>query len=229
MKKLTLILPILIAAFGTSPAEAGTVSAVQTADGTPFAWRLIIGTNLSATTGWSFVVGSQDVELDALGIFDQGADGLEDAHRVGLWTNGGTLLASATVPSGTGGTLVGSYRYTSVAPLTLSAGQTYVLGAYFGPVADVCGSACGDAQLAFGTETFAPGITFVQSRQNVSRPGAGSLAFPNLDAEVAGAFFGPNFLLTAADPIVTPEPASMGIAGLALVALLAGAYRRNCF
>jgi hypothetical protein len=106
--------------------------------------------------GLSFLAGSQDLEVDALGIFDQDGDGLEDAHPTGIWTSGGTLLAQVTVSPGTGGNLVASYRYASIAPLTLAAGQTYVLRAYFGPVVDRCGSACGDAQLAFGTETFAP-------------------------------------------------------------------------
>jgi hypothetical protein len=69
-----------------------------------------------------------------------------------------------------------------------------------------------------------PGITYVQSRQNRSIIGAGSLAFPDLDAQVAKGFFGPNFLLTPADPAPKPEPASMGLAGLGIVALLAGAF-----
>jgi hypothetical protein len=64
-----------------------------------------------------------------------------------------------------------------------------VLGAYFGPVVDRCGAACSDAQLVFGTETFAPGITYVQLRQNLSIIGAGALAFPDLDAQVAQGFF----------------------------------------
>jgi uncharacterized repeat protein (TIGR01451 family) len=171
---------------------------VQTANGTPFTWRSIIGADQSATIGWSFSVGAVSLQLTALGIYDHNGDGIEDAHPVGIWTAAGALLAQATVPAGTAGTLVGSYRYVTVAPLTLSAGQTYVVGTYFGPVIDRCGSACGDASLVFGTETFDPRITFLQSRQNRAIIGGGSLAFPNLDAGVAGgAFFGPNFLLVS--------------------------------
>jgi hypothetical protein len=135
---------------------ASATAAVETPNGTSLTWRGIIGADRSAATGWSFLAGSQDLEVDALGIFDQDGDGLEDAHPTGIWTSGGTLLAQVTVSPGTGGNLVASYRYASLAPLTLAAGQTYVLGAYFGPVVDRCGSACGDAQLVFGTETFAP-------------------------------------------------------------------------
>lgn len=229
MKKTVLVLLTLLAGFGATRADAGPVPAVETTSGSSFAWRDIIGANQSATTGWSFKIGSQDLELDALGLFDLDANGLEDAHPVGIWTSGGTLLRQVTVPSGTGGTLVGSYRYAAVAPLNLTAGQTYFLGAYFGPVVDRCGSACGDPQLVFGAETFAPGITFLLSQQTRAIIGPGSLAFPGLDAEIPQGFFGPNFQLTAADPrdpAATPEPASLGLAGLGIGALLVSASWR---
>jgi len=193
-----LLILSLLAGFGASRAEASTVPAVQTANGNSATWRLIIGANQSATIGWSFSVGAVSVQLTALGIYDHNGDGIEDAHPVGIWTAAGALLAQATVPAGTAGTLVGSYRYVTVAPpLTLSAGQTYVVGAYFGPVIDRCDSACGDASLYSGLETYDPRITFLQSRQNQSIGGGGSLAFPDLNAGVTEGFFGPNFLLAS--------------------------------
>jgi hypothetical protein len=188
-----LSLPIVL---GAPRAEAATVPAVQTANGTAVNWRNFIGANQSASVGWSFSVGAQDQEVVALGIYDAGMVGLADAHAVGIWTSGGTLLAQAFVPSGTAGTLVGSYRYTAIAPLTLTAGQTYFVGTYFGPVPDQCGSACGDVLLYSGPETYAPGIAFLQARQTLPAAGAGSLAFPNLNAGIPEGVFGPNFLLT---------------------------------
>jgi hypothetical protein len=124
---------------------------------------------------------------------------------------------------------LGSYRYESVAPLTLTAGQTYFVGAHFAPVVDRCGRACGDSLLAFGSETYAPGVTFLNATQSLPVIGDGPLVFPNLDAGIAGeGFFGPNFLLTTVDPIAAPEPASLGLAGLGIGVLLAGAFRRSC-
>ncbi len=189
-----LSLPIVL---GALRAEAATVPAVQTANGSSVNWRNFIGAGQSANVGWSFSVGAQDQEIEALGIYDDGVDGMADAHAVGIWTSSGTLLAQATVPSGTAGTLVGSYRYTAIPPLTLTAGQTYVVGTYFGPVLDVCGSACGDVLLYSGTESYAPGITFLQSRQTLAALGPGSLAVPTVDAGVPEGVFGPNFLLVA--------------------------------
>ena len=192
-----LLILSLLTGFGASRAEAGTVPAVQTANGDSATWRNIIGADQSATIGWSFSVGAVS-ELTALGIYDHDGDGIEDAHPVGIWTAAGALLAQATVPVGTAGTLVGSYRYVTLAsPLTLSAGQTYVVGAYFGPVSNICGSACGDVSLFRGTETYDPRITFLQSRQNRSINGGGPLAFPDIDAGVSEGFFGPNFLLVS--------------------------------
>jgi len=80
MKKTNFVLLALLAGLGGIHADAGTVPAVETTDGTAFTWRLVIGADQSATMGWSFVVGSQNLELNALGIYDQGADGLQTSH-----------------------------------------------------------------------------------------------------------------------------------------------------
>jgi hypothetical protein len=227
MKNLAVVLLPLLACFGALRAHAGTtVAALQTTNGTAFTWRNIIGANQSATIGWSFQVGAEDLELDALGIFDLDGDGLDDAHPVGIWTSGGALLSQVTVPAGTTGTLVGGYRYESVTPITLIAGSTYFIGTYFGPVVDRCGTACGDASLAFGSETYAPGITFLLSNQTRAIIGAGTLTFPNLDAQIAQGFFGPNFLLSAPSAATTPEPASLWFAALGIAATLIRAFRR---
>jgi len=198
MRTIVAVLVAFLISSAVSGVQATTVAAVQTASGSSVNWRGTIGANQSATIGWSFTVGAQDVELDALGFYDDGADGNVDAHAVGIWTSAGALLAQATVSAGTASTLVGSYRYAAVTPVTLLAGQTYVIGTYFGPVVDLCsGSACGDVLLYSGSETYNPRISFAQSRQTIAVAGAGSLAFPNVDAGVAQGFFGPNFLLAA--------------------------------
>ena len=193
---------LLLLGFGAHGAGAATVPAVLTTSGNSNSWRLTIGANQSATIGWAFSVGAQALEVDALGMYDNNADGMLDAHPVGLWNSSGTLLAQATVPAGTAATRVGSYRYVAIAPVTLAAGQTYVIGAYFAPVVDICGGACGDVSLSGGTETYDARIAFAQSRQTLAIPGAGTLAFPGLNASVPEGFFGPSFLL-AAD--ITPD------------------------
>ncbi|WP_257388842.1 DUF4082 domain-containing protein [Tahibacter caeni] len=188
--------------FAFHPARAVDVAAIRTTDGLSADWRNVIGANQSATAGWAFRVGAEAVQVQALGMYDA-ANGMKDAHPIGLWSASGTLLAQATLPAGTASLRVGSYRYVAITPITLNPGQVYVIGAYFGPVADQCGSACGDVMLYRGNETYDMRISFVQSRQTLSIAGAGPLAYPGVFAGVDEGFFGPNFLLSAD---LTPDP-----------------------
>lgn len=87
------------------------------------------------TVGWTFFV-YEPRKVSLLGVYDADADGLAVATEVGLWerdmlgTNG-YLLASATVPAGTAGTLFGQFRYASIPELTLHPGVEYTLGALY--------------------------------------------------------------------------------------------------
>jgi hypothetical protein len=81
------------------------------------------------TIGWAFTA-QQNLILTDLGFYDAGADGLLQAHAVGLYSDSGTLLVSGTVAPGTLAPLDGLFRYVSVAPSALVAGTTYVIGAH---------------------------------------------------------------------------------------------------
>lgn len=61
-----------------------------------------------------------------LGVFDAAADGLVNAHQVGLWRTDGTLLTSATVPAGTAAPLIGGFRWVSISWVFIP----YALGDY---------------------------------------------------------------------------------------------------
>ncbi|MBN9420580.1 MAG: DUF4082 domain-containing protein [Candidatus Eremiobacteraeota bacterium] len=85
----------------------------------------------NTTAGWSFTV-NQTIQVTALGLFDDASvTGLTDSHQIGIWDSSSALIASATVPSGTAATLVSNFRYVSIAPVTLLAGQVYTIGASF--------------------------------------------------------------------------------------------------
>ena len=88
------------------------------------------------TQGWMFGVSSSILVTD-LGVFDDGSDGLGEAHDVGLWAcssaacTSGSLLVNATVAAGTSPSLVNSFRYVSLlSPVTLTPGD-YVIGAAY--------------------------------------------------------------------------------------------------
>jgi len=82
----------------------------------------------SVTVGWEFVP-QTDIWVAELGFFDLGQDGLNTSHEVGIWDESEQLLVGATLAPGTAAPLVGEYRYASVTPVLLEAGQTFVIGA----------------------------------------------------------------------------------------------------
>lgn len=72
-----------------------------------------------------------DIQVTHLGVLDAGLDGpgLQSPHDLALWQNDGTLVASATVNQTD--PITSEFRYVPITPVTLTAGQTYVLGAYY--------------------------------------------------------------------------------------------------
>src|SRR5438045_2589426 len=77
------------------------------------------------TTGFRFHPES-DVKVTALGAFDYLGDGLATPHQVAIWSaNGGKLLATATVTSGTTSPLLGAFRYATISDLSLTANTEY--------------------------------------------------------------------------------------------------------
>jgi Domain of unknown function (DUF4082)/PEP-CTERM motif len=168
-------------------------------------------------SGSAFVVGyefhlSDTFGVDALGLWDEGSDGLSGGHQVGLWTASGTLLASGVVDNS--GTAVasassdGRWLFDSIAPLTLSAGD-YVVAALFG--ADSLDAVrVSPASGPIVNATFAPGSAFDEARVLASA----TLTFPanTVNATNEPRYFGPNVALTA-----VPEPSTTVLFGAGLV------------
>ena len=169
----------------------------------------------SAARGWGFEL-SQPVTLTALGVWDDGGDGLTSAHTVDLWNGGATLLTSATIPTGTvaaaaGGAVQGGvFRYEPITPIVLAAGTQYV-------VAMSTARGDGDAFINFGgTTTTDPLVTINEFRlANLN-----GFAFPNQDFGGTSGYFGPNFEFSA-----IPEPSSLALLGIAIAAV--GFMRRR--
>lgn len=88
------------------------------------------------TIGNRFTVGASDISVDALGFYDDGQNGLIANHDVALWTGSGTLLRQVVVSAGTVDPLVGFFRYGTISPITLSAGQTYVVAGQYNDLTD---------------------------------------------------------------------------------------------
>jgi len=162
------------------------------------------------TLGFEFTANIA-LNVTALGLFDDSQDGLTERHDIGLFTSGGTLLTSTTISGGTADPLTNQFRYASITPITLTAGQNYRIGAVYTSGADALifpGFASG-----FATD---PGVTFVGSRF----ASGGSLTDPTVGSGNDPSYFGPNFKMSAA----VPEPgtyaliASLGLSGVGFLA-----------
>jgi hypothetical protein len=160
------------------------------------------------TLGYQFTTGSAGLLVSTLGYWDQGADGLAEAHQVGIWTDDGqTLLASATVGAGTSATLDGAFRYVDIADVFLAANTSYLIGGF-------TGRAGTDAVIRFTTASATSGVTM------------GSTRFDNFCGFCApvgtqgttfdSGYFGPNMNGNAGR---LPEPGSLALAGAALLGL----------
>ncbi|MEB3200994.1 MAG: hypothetical protein VKK62_10775 [Synechococcaceae cyanobacterium] len=151
--------------------------------------NLTANASLSNTTyGYEFTTRGS-IAIRSLGIYDTGANGLAEAHDVGIWSVGNaTPLASIQIPAGTTATLVNNFRYQNLANLlTLQAG-TYRIGAFYSQASnDTFVENIGGA----GSATTAPNLSLGKSFY--SFPASASLAYPNLQTAVDPGYIGPNF------------------------------------
>ena len=200
---------------------ANTGSAAPTpavADQTGYAW-----TNNDAwpapsnyTVGFSFTTASaKGVTVNSLGAYDLQQDGLAGTVDVGIWLDGGALVASATVPAGIAGMLSGAYRYVALAsPVTPLGNTQYRIGALYNDNAN-------DRYLTYhynppaGIDAFEPSLIATAAGADSYFYGAGFVRPDEDRGGLWGTFNGPNFLGEA-----VPEPASAALLALAGLALL---------
>ncbi len=142
-----------------------------------------VGTPPNAGTAAYKFTANSAIVVTHLGTWDNNGDGLSVSHAVGLWDSSGTLLASTTVPSGALGLLEKSFRYESITPLVLTAGQTYYVGSLLGGTDAYCFSPAGftaDPNIAFQGAAVAPNTT------------GASLTFPTVYSPGTNGVFGGN-------------------------------------
>jgi len=164
------------------------------------------GGGVPITYGWSFQP-KADLTITQLG-FSDGAPystvGLDETHDVGIFDAAGALIVSATVPAGTGASLVDNFWYVAIPPTVLSNGKVYTIGAYLpSPKNDT---------ILYSDLVIPPGVPtpiILDSRitwlAGVSDyPGGPSLAFPTSPCCMSlFGFFGPTFFIASSSTIVT--------------------------
>ena len=174
--------------------------------------------NFDQTVGWEFNVLSP-ITVTGLGWYNQGANGLELSHMVGIWSSTGTLLASATVAAGTTDPLDGLFRTVAITPIVLQPGEFIIAGENF---------LAGSDDLAFDvTPTTDASISFVAGRYSAAD---NMFEFPTNSTGVVqnsspDCCWGPSFSISAAT-VSTPEPAGSSLL-LAVGALAAALQTRR--
>ena len=177
----------------------------------------------SDTLGYAFTV-SSNITVDGIGMLDFGNDGLGSNHEFALWDNSdpGTKLRwkqmppSTTTSSDPSISGLGSYVYVDIAPLILSPGITYVLGASFLPA----NASKDDVAYEVAGITSHSGIaTFVEGR--LGRATGINAVFPGQVRGNMDRYFGPNLRIATA----IPEPLTLALLVVGLAGI--GLARRN--
>ncbi|WP_394794157.1 PEP-CTERM sorting domain-containing protein [Armatimonas sp.] len=173
----------------------------------------VTSNNANQVLGTEFLVGASNLLVTDLGVYDANLDGLVFSHQVGIWrVSDQALVGSATVPSGTAGTLTEKWRFTT-ASFTLSANTTYRIGALESTPAD--------GNPFSGTFSLSGGVASVTSGSVFSGSG---FVFPSNSNGVARVFA--NAIVTVAGGGSAPEPGTLAL--LALGGACAFARRRRC-
>jgi hypothetical protein len=214
-------------------------------------------TSFTGTIGTTFQV-TQTITVTSLGFFDgpnsmptgfvnnqpsnaTGKDGLVgNDHQIGIWLAGAiNPLASVTGAAVQNGTLSGDFRYATITPLVLTAGQTYVIGAFVSWTSPTVND--GDVFRDFnnggvGHGYVAPGLgsAIVNNVSGGVSPGrayssTGTFSDPtNGNASTdSGGYVGPNFQYTPGILAAAPAPSSLVIASLGVFGVALYGWRKQ--
>jgi hypothetical protein len=174
----------------------------------------ITGPNVTSTIsaytfGYEFTADA-NLQVTALGVFDDFGDGLDVAYEVGVWNSSAVLLDSVVVPAGTSANPISGFRYQDLSTaIPLTNGASYRIGVLVPANQELVNAAASVVTNSITINTpdlFTFGTT-------LSRP-----------TTVSGTT-GRKYL--TANMLLVPEPSAVLLVGSGLLALAGAARRRN--
>lgn len=204
----------------SNAADATAAMALDISGGSTFTERS------NYTLGWDFTT-DRELLVTALGVWDEGANGLADDHRIGLWRvrafGNNRLFAETTVTAAStpiaSGSSAGQWVFQTLDTPVLIQPGTYVLGAHYPTTADKLRE--------FSARTTATGIKFGKARF----PSGQGFRFLNGTSNYS-ANFGPNMLFIDPAEVVpvsaVPVPPTIALfGGVGLVGLCCLRWRKS--
>jgi hypothetical protein len=217
----------LLGGFGIAPSTAfASAYEFSATDYVVFDSQLSLGFAFTTNTA---------ITITRLGYFDAGpvansgyyaafpagaGDGLATRHEVGIFNSLGTLLTSTVLDAGTGDPLIGHFRYKSIAPITLAAGQSFTLAATtygaFDPWAYGNGYGPGNSSTIYGF-TVDPAITIAADAARYVYQGDNVLRDPLNHYNDYTVYAGPNFIAGGVPELSTWLMMIVGFGGVCMV------------